>query len=495
VDNGVYTVTLTVTDDDGGVGVNTLEVTVNNVAPTVDAGPDVSGYVNVMVTFTGDTSDVGIYDVLTYAWAFGDGATESGTDLIDPTHTYATAGEYTVTLTVTDQDGASDSDTTTATIAKPANVPPVADAGPDVEALLGDEVTFDGSDTYDPNGDDVLTYVWDFGDDTTASGDDLTAPTHTYAAVGEYAVILTVTDQDGASDSDTTTATITVFVNSPPVADAGPDLDAKKGVEVTFDGSGTHDPDAGDTLTYAWAFGDGATESGTDLIDPTHTYAAVGEYIVALTVTDQDGASSTDTATVMVTEANTPRDIKRQAIELLLSSKTGIADLDRTIDAVIYLINKSLTPSYWIDDSHLNDKHGIKVFIYEGLASGSLELNAQLYEKSIPTLQKLIAKMAKQGKDTTTQTARLEAMQSLIPVFEEAAAMLAEADEGLAKTALDEANALTPPKNGSSFATALKNAEKEYNDGLSDEAAGNPTKAIEDFKQSWIHSRQAAHIQ
>ncbi|HIH89607.1 TPA: PKD domain-containing protein [Candidatus Bathyarchaeota archaeon] len=492
-DDSVYTVTLTAMDDIGLTSSDMMTVTVANVDPTAEAGPDANGNIDEVLTFNGDASDVGICDVLTYAWDFGDGSQiVSEVDMKTATHAYSESGIYTVTLTVTDGDGGSATDTTQAII----NYSPVANAGADQTVFEGDVVTLDGSVTYDPDIDDMLTYAWDFGDGSSiVSGVDMKTVTHTYADVGVYTVTLTVTDDDGDSGSDTTTAAISIHVNQPPVASAGPDRTARKGVQVTFDGSATYDPDQDDMLTYAWDFGDGSSiVSGVDLIHPTHTYTAAGVYTVTLTVTDDKGASDDDTATIRVLAISTPHEIKLEARELLLSSKTGISDIDRTIDVVVALIDKSLTSSYWIDDSHLSDRHGIKVFIYEGLASGALELNVKLYETSISTLEKTIAKMVKQGKDTTAQTARLAAMQSLIPVFEEAATMLAKADDGLAKTALDEAKALTPPTHGNAFQALLKKAEKEYNAGLADLEAGEQTKAILHFKQSWVASRQAAHI-
>jgi PKD repeat protein len=488
---GVYTVTLTVTDSDGGYSSDTATATINY-PPVAEAGPDQASTEGATVTFDGSETSDADGDALTYVWDFGDGTTVSGVDLVAPTHVYADNGVYTVTLTVTDEHGASSIDTMTVTV---FNVAPTVEAGADLSGYVGDVLTFTGSAT-DPGIYDVLTYVWDFGDGETASGVDMTIATHAYAAEGTYTVTLTVTDSDGDSGYDTTTATIILYINNPPVADAGPNVTAKKGVPVTFDGSGSYDPDEGDVLTYVWDFGDGATASGVDLVAPTHTYTEAGVYTVTLTVTDEAGESSTDTTTATITAATTPHELKIQARTMLLASKTGIAEYDGTIDAVVYLIDQSLTAKYWLDDSHLSDKWGIKVFIYEGLASNLLETNIAQYQKQIEQLEKLIKVKEKTHKDASDLKAQVAAMKALLPVFEEADSLLAKADEGLAKTALDEASALTPAnKYKNSFNNLLKKAKAAYEDGLKDEANGEYTKAILHFKLSWIYSRQAVHVQ
>lgn len=87
--------------------------------------------------------------------------------------------------------------------------PPVAGAGPDQTVFVGEVVTFDGSGSYDPDG-EIVSYEWNFGDGSYGSG---VNPTHTYTAVGTYEVTLTVTDNSGAVDSDT----MTVIVQAKPV--------------------------------------------------------------------------------------------------------------------------------------------------------------------------------------------------------------------------------------------------------------------------------------
>ena len=90
--------------------------------------------------------------------------------------------------------------------------------------------------------------------------------------------------------------------NDPPVANAGGSYTGTEDVAITFDGSGSDDPD-GDTLTYAWDFGDDATGTG---VDPTHTYTAGGSYTVTLVVNDGKADSDPSTTTADITEVNDP---------------------------------------------------------------------------------------------------------------------------------------------------------------------------------------------
>lgn len=116
-------------------------------------------------------------------------------------------------LTVTDNDGLTDKDTTTADI----HSPPVADADGPYTGVVNEPVQFDGSGSNDPDG-RIVRYRWDFGDGSTAEGDTLIHPTHSYADTGTYQVVLTVTDDDTATAKDTTSVTI----------------EKKTGVEVSY---------------------------------------------------------------------------------------------------------------------------------------------------------------------------------------------------------------------------------------------------------------------
>ena len=153
--------------------------------------------------------------------------------------------------------------------------------------LDGIPVEFDASESSGVQ----LTYDWDFGDGWTGSG---ITPTHTYSVEGTYEVTLTVTDKFEVSGTLTKPVTVTGTTgNSPPVASF-----TYSSTELTcdFDASGSYDPD-GSITAYAWDFGDESTGSG---VTTTHTYSAEGTYEVTLTVTDNEGATSTTSQNVTV---------------------------------------------------------------------------------------------------------------------------------------------------------------------------------------------------
>jgi PKD repeat protein len=289
---GSFTITLTVTDNLGGTDSTQVEITVNpssGSVPTADAGPDQTVNEGQSVSFDGSNSDdAEDGNSLTYSWNFGDGTTGSG---MTTSHTYNTPGNYTVTLTVTDSDSNQDSDQCVITVLD-TNTAPVAAAGSDQTVDVGQVVDFDGTGSYDTDG-VILSYFWVFGDGTTGSG---AQPSHIYGLEGSYTVTLTVTDDDGAQDSDSLTVTVNPTPNIPPVADAGEDQVVNRDDTVEFDGSGSKDDD-GSIVSYSWDFGDGSTGSGEST---THSYTTSGAYTVTLTVTDNEGALDSDTMTVLV---------------------------------------------------------------------------------------------------------------------------------------------------------------------------------------------------
>ena len=211
-------------------------------------------------------------------------------------------GTHTVALTVTDDGGAVAADTTVVTVNPAPNDPPVADAGADVTATdldgSGDaEVALDGSASFDPDG-SIVSYEWWFGDLLIAT---VASPTVTMP-VGSWELVLGVTDDRGATDSDIVIVTVDEVANESPTASAGPDqtvedADDSGSETVTLDGSGSSDPD-GFIGSHEWR--EGGVVIGTG-VSPSISFG-VGVHTVELTVTDDDGATATDTVQITVEE-------------------------------------------------------------------------------------------------------------------------------------------------------------------------------------------------
>ena len=223
--------------------------------------------------------------IASYFWDFGDENNATGMTVA---HAYADDGVYTVVLTVTDDDGATASANATKTV---MNRSPVAIFTESAESVpTGEIIYFNASDSHDPDG-YIVSYFWDFGDETYATG--VTAD-HSYTEEGTYTVTLTVTDDDGATASADATK---IAGNRSPVANFTESAEiVLTSVAIDFDASSSHDPD-GYIASYFWDFGDENNATG---VTADHAYTDDGVYIVALTVTDNDGATSTATSTKIV---------------------------------------------------------------------------------------------------------------------------------------------------------------------------------------------------
>jgi len=146
--------------------------------------------------------------VVSWHWEFGDGGSSAERE---PSHKFAGSGNYTVTLTVSDNYGSKD---TFATILAVVNLPPTAGfTSSPAQPVEGDEVEFtDVSE--DPEG-HLAYWRWDFGDGNTSSEQN---PSHAYPEAGDYTVTLTVADDEGQADSismDLSVKTIPAFMETP----------------------------------------------------------------------------------------------------------------------------------------------------------------------------------------------------------------------------------------------------------------------------------------
>jgi YD repeat-containing protein len=257
-----------------------------NQPPVAQHGGPYSGVTGTAIQFNGSNSSDADGAITNYQWSFGDSTSGTGAMV---SHGYATPGTRTVTLTVTDNNGAQASASTSATI---ANRAPVANAGGPYNGVINTAIQFNGGDSSDPDG-SITSYQWNFGDGTSGTG---VTVSHTYTTIGTRTVTLTVTDNNGAQAGASTTATIS---NQPPVANTGGPYSGVVAQNIPFSASGSYDPD-GSIASYSWNFGDGATASGFSL---THTYSSPGTYSLTLTVTDNLGAQTSATTTASITTA------------------------------------------------------------------------------------------------------------------------------------------------------------------------------------------------
>ena len=311
-DNDVYTVTVTVTDDDDGVGSDSFVVTVNNVAPTVDAGADDTVDEGTLypyvATFTDpgfDCAPCGTAEDFTATIDWGDG---TGTEplTIDETagspgtltqgtasgsHTFADNGVYTVTVTVTDDDGGVGSDTFDITV---NNVNPAVDAGSDREYVIHDLTSLDPATYSDPGFDCPVC--------TTA--EDFTATVNWGEGPDESLVV-------------------------------------------------TEDPGSPGVLTEGTASG-------------THIYRLPGEYTVTVTVIDDDVGTTSDT---LVNKILGAKDLKERAISFLSLFEDESQRVVRAIDH----IEKSLEDDLWINLVYLDSQQGHRVYSEEHNAVQQLQ--------------------------------------------------------------------------------------------------------------------------
>ena len=314
----------------------TITITVNNVnlPPEVLAGEDQTVYVGDTVTLDGSASYDPDGSTLSYTWQ--PLKVPGFTDNNDGTASFAPSapGVYTFTLEVDDSQGGITSDEVVVTV---PNRPPVAVAGDDQTARVGETVTLDGSASYDPDGSagpqplpkdgmektlslgkdqpssaSALTYTWT---QTGGPGVQLspvkeelsslkTFPQVSFpvAVAGTYTFTLVVEDGQGGSDSDEVVVSVP---NRLPRADAGPDQTVEAtgpgATLVALDGSASSDPD-GDALTYTWAEGPHPLATGA----VAQVGLRLGKHTLTLSVEDGQGGSASDAVLVEVVDTTPP---------------------------------------------------------------------------------------------------------------------------------------------------------------------------------------------
>ncbi|TQV86827.1 PKD domain-containing protein [Aliikangiella coralliicola] len=304
---------LTVTDNEGATSTDIVNITVNfvNAAPTANAGSDNSVNEQTQVSLNGSSSVDSDGEIASYAWVQLTGtsvtlnnANTSNPNFVAPTLTINET--LTFELTVTDNEGATSSDTVEILV-NFVNALPTANAGADLNVNEQTLVVLDGSASVDSDG-SIVSYLWrqTSGPDITLSETNVSEPSFMAPTLSTNETLtfeLTVTDNEGATSSDTVEVTVN-FVNAAPTANAGNDISVNEQMQVTLNGSSSSDSD-GEIAGYAWQQTSGVSValSNSAIDKPTFTAPSISSdqtLTFQLTVTDNEGATSVDTVSVRV---------------------------------------------------------------------------------------------------------------------------------------------------------------------------------------------------
>ena len=312
---------LTVTDNDGATDTDMVDIAVlANQPPVARAGADQSNIVaGATVNLDGSTSSDPDGIISSYSWSqtSGDTVVITGATTATPSFTAPTTSadqRLTFRLTVTDNGGRTATDDihidVLAEVVTPLNQAPIARAGTDqIGIVAGATVNLDGSASSDPDG-SISSYSWTqtAGDNVSLTGASTATPSFTAPSTDSAQTLtfrLTVTDNDGATDNNTVDVEVLAYVNQNPVARAGSNQTGiAAGATVNLDGSTSSDVD-GTVESYAWTQTAGDTVSITGASTATPSFVApstgsVQTLTFQLLVTDDDGATDTDTIDVGV---------------------------------------------------------------------------------------------------------------------------------------------------------------------------------------------------
>jgi PKD repeat protein len=249
----------------------------------------------LLVQFSG----AGSQNAASFAWQFGDGATSTE---MNPLHNFPADGTYTVTLTVLNANGVSDTTTRDVTVAVPTATPTETPVPQPPTAVINAVVDPNNSlavQFSSAGSENALSYFWDFGDGSSSTDAN---PSHVYPFASTFTVTLTVTGEAGLTANaaqDVTVAQPTEVptetpVPQPPTAVINAAVDPNNSLSVQFSSAGSEN-----ALSYFWDFGDGS--SSTDA-NPSHVYPFASTFTVTLTVTGEAGLTANAAQDVTVAQ-------------------------------------------------------------------------------------------------------------------------------------------------------------------------------------------------
>ncbi|TBR23271.1 T9SS type A sorting domain-containing protein, partial [bacterium] len=345
-DNGSYAVTVTVTDDDGGTAVRAFTAAIGNVAPALAALPDQAAQEGAFIQLPpANFMDAGYLDSHSATIDWGDGTSEPAADIalasspgaegtattgtVSARHAYGDNGTFTAVVTVRDDDGGVSSASFRVAV---ANAAPALAALPDQAMPEGTFIQLPPAAFTDVGYLDTHSATVDWGDGTSEPAADIalaaapgregvaTAGTiqarHAYGDGGTYSAVVTVRDDEGAVSSASFRVTV---ANAAPALAGLPDLSAQEGAFIQLPPAAFTDPGYKDTHQATVDWGDGTSEPTGELaltsvpgsegtatsgtVQARHAYGDNGTFTAVVTVADDDGAVSSATFKVTVTNA------------------------------------------------------------------------------------------------------------------------------------------------------------------------------------------------
>lgn len=336
---GTYIYKLTVTDNSNAKSSAFDTVVVKpaaNIPPVANAG---AGQTITLptnsVTVDGSASKDPDGTITAYAWSQISGpstATIASPATVSTGISGLKQGVYVFALKVTDNGGATASDTLTITVNAAANLPPIANAGSSKSITLPtNSVTLDGSLSSDPDG-TISSYSWTQVTGPSAStltGASTSVATASNLIAGQYTFQLTVTDNKGATSTALVKITVSSAGPQPPIANAGANQTITLPTNTaTINGSGSSSS-SGSITSYVWSETSGPSAvSLTNTAQDALNNLQVGKYIFKLTVTDNSGASASDSVIITVNAAANMAPVANAGSSITLTLPTNSATLD-----------------------------------------------------------------------------------------------------------------------------------------------------------------------
>lgn len=355
--SGVHQLNLTVTDNAGSKATDVVTITVlppPNQKPVARAGADQTVLEGELVTLDGSNSIDNDGNIQSYVW------TEDSIQLSDrPVFNKIDfiVGKHTIILSIRDNAGKVTQDTVLVTVNALANLTPVANAGTDQTVTMGEAVSLNGDLSKDDDG-TIVAYEW-FENNKQLSTDIRFVKKDFNA--GQHVLTLTVTDNKGKTSSDT----VVVTINRPPIVNAGPDQVINESQTVRLDAGSSTDLD-GVIVHYNW-FENGSSISTQENFSKANFTS--GRHLLTLEVTDNMGASNSDTVTIDVAGKMALNDTG----VIRASSVNGSCDSNKMIQDDC---------AQGRDASHNNDENGHAGFNFTKLGSNGNNLPASVTEWS-----------------------------------------------------------------------------------------------------------------